>query len=244
VAQEFVTSKSGVDAQSIKVWGVGTVTVGDYTGGDVTGNDHVDTSVTLTLNTRKYFKENVEKIDSQESAIDMLGAIIPVGAQNMAVEVSADIWTELATTANEVTGVALDETNVTTQIRAMRTKLNVLGAPKAGRKLAIPSEVGALLAGKVSTLGSDMSATEAVKEGYIGRFAGFDVYEDDTLPFDVDTWTLIASHPRGAALGISYDELKIDAIPGQFYDSALGLINYGVKLVEPKFVVKSECTIA
>jgi hypothetical protein len=244
VSRAFVTAKSGVKAESIKIWGVGSVTVADYAGGVITGTDHVDTSVLLTLNKAKYFRQNVEKIDNDQSAINVLSSIIPVGAYELASVIDKDTFAELATTTNTVPTVALDETNVAKWVRAMGVKLTKQGAPRVGRALAVNAEIAALLAGKVSDSGNDAMSGTAQAEGFVGRFAGFDIYESENIPVSGLNITAIASVPRSTALGLGFNQLGIDAIPGQFFDAALGLVSYGLKLVQNDYVCKSVVTIA
>jgi len=245
VSGAFLTTKTGIKAESLKIWGVGAVTVGDYVGGDVAGADHVDTSVTLTLDKHKFFKENVERVDSEESAINVLGAILPEGAYGIADAIDKDVFTALTATTNLVTAIALDETNILEWIGSMGTKLTNLGAPKAGRRLAISPEVSALLAIVGLGKGSDTIATEAGKEYFITRFGGFDIYESTNLVDGATTGKFaIATTQRCGALGIGYNELGIEAVSGQFYDCAKGLTAYGVKLSQPKFCVKSDVSLA
>jgi len=244
VGGAFLRTQSGVNAESIKVWGVGSVTVGDYTGGDVEGNTHVDTSVLLTLDKAKYFKENVERIDNAESAINVLSAIIPEGAYGIADAIDQDIFTELANTTTTATATTIDETNILEWIGSMGVALTNAGAPKAGRRLAITPEVASFLAITGVNLGSDSLATEFGREYFVGRFGGFDIYESVNLADATNGKWAIASVERCGALGLGYNELGIEQVSGQFYDTAKGLTAYGVKMVKDDYVVKSDISVA
>lgn len=246
VAGAFLTTKEEVNAESIKIWGVGAVTVGDYTGGDVAGNDHVDSSVLLTLDDAKYFKENVERIDSEEAALNILPGIIEAGAYGIADQIDQACFTELSATTNVAVGTftALDATTVKSMVSAMGTKLTRSGAPKTGRKLAITPEVSALLAEAGIATGSNEIATEAGREGFVTRFGGFDIYETVNLADATTGSWAIASVPRGGALGLGYNELDVEPVSGQFYDTAKGLTAFGVKLVKNEYVVKADIDVA
>ena len=243
VADAFVTTKTAVDAESIKVWGIGSVTVGDYTGGDVAGVDHVDTSVLLTLDEAKYFKERVEKIDNEQSALDILPAILTQGGYEIGQAIDGDVFTALATTTSIVPTIALDASNVVSFIGSMSVKLTNAGAPRLGRALALTPEIVALLAEANITLNTT-TAEEATKEGFIGRFYGFDIYETTNLPAGATGTEVIASVARGGALGLGFNELAIEDVTGQFYTVAKGLTNYGVKLVKDAYVAKCDATLA
>lgn len=245
VGSQFLTTKTGIKAESIKIWGLGDVTVGDYAGGTITGTSHTDASVTLLMDKHKYFRQNVERVDSEQAAIDVLSSILPVGAFNIADAIDKDIFTELSTTTNIVPAVTLDETNILDWIASMGTKLTRLGAPKIGRKLAISPEAAALLAIVGFGKESEVIATEAGREFFITRLAGFDIYESVNLKAGATTgFFAIAAVQSCGALGVSYNELGTEPVSGQFFDCAKGLTAYGIKLAQPKFAVKSDIIVA
>lgn len=238
VARAFVTEKSEVKADSIKVYGVGTVTINDYTGGTVTPTAHVDTSILLTLDKAKEFNEYVEDIDSYESALNILPGIIEAGSFGIAEEIDKDVFTELATTTNGVADPVLDASNIVEWIGDLGTALTNLKAPKKGRALALSPEMINVLNQANIQLNTSTAEAAAV-EGFVGRFGGFDIYETIN-----SGQTAIAAVRRGAALGLGFNDLQVEHIAGQHYTVATGLVAYGVKLVQPSYVVKSTVTFA
>ena len=245
VAANFVRTKIVMGAESIKIWGVGTVTVGDYAGGTVAGTAHTDTSVVLTLDKAKYFKENIEKIDNAQAAVDILTPVLQEGAYGIASQIDKDTFTELANTTTSVAAnTAADETNIVATILAMKTALTNAGAPMEGRRLAISPEVSAILAEANLTLNTG-SAEEATRNGWVGKFGGFDIYETVNLPDGATTGKIcIASVERGGCLGVGFNELKAEEVSGQFFWAAMGLSNYGNQLVKNEYVVKCDITPA
>lgn len=240
VGQAMVTTKEVMDADSVKVWGVGDVTVGDYTGGTITPNAHADTSVVLTLDNAKYFAERVEKIDDEEAALNILPRIIENGSYSIADAIDSSIFAELATSTNDAGAYTLDSTNILGFIRDMSVALSNANAPKIGRKLAITPEASAYLAEALGDSGSNEIATEAGRMGYVRTFAGFDIYETNNLADATTGKWAIASVDRGVALGLGYNDLDVEDIPGQFYSVAKGLTAYGVKLVKDSYVFKAD----
>ena len=239
VADEFVITKSAVKADSIKIWGVGSVTINDYTGGTVTPTAHVDTSVLLTLDKAKDFNESVEKIDTEQSALDVLPGIIEAGSYGLASAIDTDVFVELATTTKTVANPVLDSTNVSEWIGDIATKMTNEGAPRSGRKLALTPEMINIL-NQANITYNTSTAEQAAVEGFIGRALGFDIYESVNLP----ALTAIAAVARGGALGLGFNDLDVENIPGQHFAVAKGLINYGVQLVKEEYVVKSTVTLA
>jgi hypothetical protein len=238
VSRNFVIEKSEVKAESIKIWGVGAVTINDYTGGVVTPTAHVDTSVLLTLDKAKDFNQSVEKIDSEQSALDVLPGIIEAGSYGLANAIDTDVFTMLATTTKLVADPVLDATNVVEWIGDLATELTNNGAPREGRKLSFSPEMVNVL-NQAAVVLNVTAAEAAAREGFIGRFGGFDIFETIN-----SGQTAIGAVARGAALGLGFNDLDIENIPGQHFAVAKGLINYGTKLVKEEYVVKSTVTFA
>ena len=232
--------KTGIDAKSIKIWGLGDVTVGDYTGGDVAGADFGSTSVDLELPTMKYFKEKVENVDNYQSAVPVLQAILPIGATAIATAIDAINFAAIVAGAGTtVDGLLLDETNVDAFIGEVGQALDVKDVPAEGRALTINPELKKLIA--LANLDrSTASAEEASRKGFVGEYLGFKIYVSNNLPAGKYT----AAHPRGTATGIGWNEMKIDEVSGQFYAAAMGLTNSGVKVIKGDMIVTGDVTFA
>lgn len=331
VSGNFVITKTDVNAESIKIWGVGTVNIDDYTGGDVSGVFHTDNEVLLTLDKAKYFKEKIENIDTKQAAINILTPVLQEGAYQIAAQIDRDVFAMLAGTTTIVPATVLDASNILSWLGSMRSTLTNKGAPVAGRRLAVSPEIAGLLAEVGYGKGSDSIATEGGREFFITRLGGFDIYESVNLVGtgvteativdagagtftpgthditqgtdfttngtgtglvinvttdatgittvnsittagtghkvgDVITVTQvnsvafdtaavlsitnagvqsIGSVPRGGALGIALNDLHVEPrVSGQFYGAAMGLTNYGTKLVKDEYVVRSDTSVA
>ncbi len=240
VAGAFVTTKTDAKAKEIKIWGLGDVATADWDGGRLTATAHTNSSVDLSMNLGKSFAQDVQRVDNESSALDVIPGVLETGAYQIAKDIDTAVFAELATTTTTGTAVALDLTNIKGFVREMGVKLSEAGAPKAGRVLALTPEAAGLLAEVVGTLGSDSAATEAVREGFVGRYGGFDIFETNNLDdATVGKWA-IASVPTGAALGIGYTEVGVDKVPGSPVDVAWGATQFGTKLVKAAFVVKAD----
>lgn len=240
VSGASTTLKTGIDAKSIKIWGLGNVTVGDYTGGDVAGTDFGDTSVDLVLDTAKYFKEKVENIDTYEAAVPVLKAILPIGAQAIGSAIDALNFAAMVAGAGQtVDGLLLDATNVDDFIGDIGVALDEDDVPTEGRVLTVSPAVAKLIA--IANLDRNTSsAEEASRNGFLGQYLGFTIYKSNNLP----AGKYVAAHPRGTAAGIGWNEMKIDEVSGQFYAAAMGLTASGVKVVEGKMIATGDVTLA
>jgi len=245
VATAMLTTETGLKTKSIKVWGVGAVAISDYTGGRITNqHNYTNTSVDLVLDQAKSFSEDISRLENEASAINVLPGVLEAGAQGIAESIDAFAFAQLATTTEEVATIVLDETNAIDWLLSMKTKLTKLGAPTLGRKLAVTPEAGAIFSKVISASGSDSLATEAGLNGAVGHYGGFDIYESDFLADGANGKYAIASVQRGGALGIGFNELGVDAIPGSPIDNAWTVVQYGCEVVQPKFIVKSDIKTA
>ncbi len=246
VGQNFLNVETVMDAESIKIWGVGDVAVADYTGSAVT-TDATDTSVILKLDQAKYFQKAVDRIDNAQSAIKILSSVLEKGAISTADAIDQYLFSVLGGTTQSITDTALDETNVIKWVSDMSVKLSELGAPKMNRKLAVSPAVGALLAQAGMKIQSDNIATEAGRVGFIGRFYNFDIYETLNLADGASgagAKLAVATVPEAGYLGIGYQEYELTRPAEGFKDIAKGLANYGAILSQGKFAVKGDFTIA
>jgi len=236
VSSNFVTSETVLDAASVKIPGIVDFNVSDYTG-TVSITDATDTSVLLTLDQAKYFAKQIDKVDNAQSAVKVIGKILDRGAYATAAAIDTYVFDILGSATNTVTATTVDETDVIEWVLAMGTKLSTLGAPLNGRKLAISPEVKAKLA-QANIVLNTTSAEEASREGYVGRFGGFDIYESLNLKAGATTGKFaVATVEDAAVLGIGYQQYDVSEPDHLFKYLAKGLANYGAKIVQPAYVV-------
>lgn len=179
VAAFFVNLNTVKDALSIKVPGVGEVEVNKYTGTAVT-TAATDESKVLVLDQSDYFQKSIDKVDNEQSAVKIIGKVLTKGAEAMAEVIDRFLFETLAGALNSIPGVALSDTNITTFISNMGVKLTNLKAPKKGRRITLTPEAAALLA-EANISFNTSTAEEAAREGFVGRYGGFDIFESVNL---------------------------------------------------------------
>jgi len=211
VATFFLNLNTVKDAESIKIPGVGDVKTNKYTGEAVT-TAATDESKLLVLDNADYFQKSIDKVDNEQSAIKIINKVLSKGASSMAEVIDKFFFKILAGALNSVSGVALSDTNITTFIASMSVKLTKLKASKKGRRLTLTPEAAALLS-EANVAFNTSTAEEAAREGFVGRFGGFDIFESINLfspDFDVlnetdiptaDTLVVINSGYAGVSSG-------------------------------------------
>jgi len=246
VATNFVTMETIMDAESVKIWGVGAISTTPYSG-SVTVTDAVDTSVTLALNESRYFAKQIDKIDNAQSAVKIISTVLQRGAEATADDIDKHIFSVLATTTNTINTsgeLTLTASNVVQWVLDLGVKLDNLKAPTRGRVLAVSPEIGAVLT-TANLAFQTSTAEEAAKTGFVGVFGGFSIYKSVNLAVGnvATSRVCIATVPEGTYAGIGFQEYEIvDPKPG-FKWVAQGLANYDAKIAQPLFVVKSDAKV-
>lgn len=246
VARSVFPTVSIMDAESIKIPGLGAVPVSDYTGAAPTATDQTDTSVILTLDQAKYFLQRIDKIDDAQAAVKILAKVLSAGAYEIANAIDEYVFGEAANTPNTITAnAALDETNIAKWISDFGVKLSSLKAPKMGRKLVVSPEISAVIARANLTL-QTTTAEEAAREGFVGRFGGFDIFESLNLKDGAGAGEkrCIASVGDSVVAGIGYSEFGAGEKIDDFKDYVKGLTNYGAKIIQSAYVVSGDGAVA
>jgi len=246
VASNFVRINTGLSGlSSYKIPGITAPTTGAYTGADFVPTAAADTSVIVTLDKSRYFANTVDKVDNEQAAVGVIENVLRLGVEQLAkdIDIATFLTLSATTNANAVTGTALDATNVVGWILGFGTKLDELDAPLDGRKLAITPAIAALLAEKNLAF-QTTTAEEAARTGFVGRFGGFDIFKTNNLPAAVTGKYAIATAPNGAELGIGFQEASVIEMENNFKWLAKGLVNYGSKISQAAFVVKSDAELA
>jgi hypothetical protein len=119
----------------------------------------------------------------------------------------------------------------------LRTMLSTGKAPQSGRfVVAPPWFVGELLNdNKIIATGS-FAAEDRLQNGFIGRAAGFDIYESNNLPVEANgtAHRIIAGHPWATSYVQSVLNLVSYRHPKWPADDAVfGLLVFGGKVVRP-----------
>lgn len=162
-----------------------------------------DTQQTITVAQAKYFGIQVDDIDKRQGLPGFVEAAVTNAARSMAE--ATDTYVVGKMTAGVPSGNALADGNVTDPSDAydllvsLRTILQRGKAPASGRWVVVPPEVYALLLKDDRFIRQDASGTtEGLRNGQVGRAAGFDVVESNTVPFTgtgaATKYTVLAGH--------------------------------------------------
>lgn len=231
---------------TVRITSISRPTVGTYTPNQttITPEELTDAQRTLVVDQAKYFAFKVDDVDRRQA----LGDVMPQAMREAAYAVAdtvdqyvANLYTGVQS-ANVLgsTGSPIDTYTTPTDayddvLVPLRTKLTKANVPTAGRFVVVSPEFYASLLLDSRFIKADESGTtEGLRNGFVGRAAGFDILESNNTPNPSgDTQVIIAG--TNAAISFAEQISKTEAYrpESSFSDAIKGLTLYGAKLVRP-----------
>ena len=223
---------------SYKVPSVGTINIGNYTGADIALQDVTDTGITITVDQAKYFNINLDMVDTEQQAKDLLPIFTQEAAYSLASAQDAYIASVLDAGAGIDNTVAfgtsacvgIDESTIIDFIAEVKNAMDAANAPKIGRYLVLPSYAETALA-NANVVTASTTSEEARGNGFMRNFFGFDIYMSGNLVTANSQTKVIAGINRSAALVQSVQALEFYKPELRFSSAAKGLNVYGAKVL-------------
>lgn len=247
----------------VKINTISDITIRSYSAGTpITVEDLTTTGQNLEIDQAKYFAFAVEDIDATQAAGDLVdtatqrasyGLVDSADAFILGKIAAAGIASNKPTVGSESVPVTLTSSNVYEKIVALRTLLDKQNVPTQGRSVVVSPDVYALLLLDERFAKNDVTAGDVTLNGYVGRVAGFDVYESNNCVSH--TYTPVGG---GAAVvstiitaqhidATTYAEqiVKTEAFrpEGKFADAVKGLHVYGAKVINADGIAAMFATV-
>lgn len=214
------------EGNTVKITGATTPTIGTYSGTS-TAEALSDSTVSLSINQKKYFAFKVDDVDKVQAAgtFDQWA-----NAAGRALAEDSETYVIAQMIAN---GTVNTPSSITTgdtakaAIRLLRTKLSTAKVPAAGRYCVVNSAMAdLLLAGlsDASQLGNDASG---IRNGVIGRLYGMTIVE--SALFSETKASAIAYHQDFVSYVSQLDSVEALRDTSSFSDIIRGLHVYGSK---------------
>ncbi len=234
---------------------IGAVTVKDFTRNtDIAAPDALSTTdQTLTISQSKYFNFQLDDADAAQAAGDIMDKAMQRSAY--ALNDAADkyllgVLADGADPANVVgatAAVALTKENIYENIVKLRTLLDKQNVPTAGRTLVIPPEAYALILQDERFTGNGgAKAEEAARNGFVGKIAGFEIYESNncksTTASSTTTYVITAQVRTACTYAEQIVNVEAYRPEKRFADAVKGLHLYGAKVTDGKQIAALKCT--
>jgi len=240
---------------TVRITSVGRPTISTYVPNStvITPEQVNDSQRTLVVDQSKYYAFAVDDIDARQAK----GNVIPQSMNEAAYGVAdvldqyiASFYTGIQT-ANQLGSITVNSATTPTDVYdkvliPIRTKLKKANVPSAGRSIAVTPEMyGCLLRDSRFIKANESGGTEGLRNGVVGRAAGFDIVETNNAPNTTGSEYAILA---GVNSSITFAEQvnKIEAYRPQssFSDAVKGLVLYGAKLVRPDSLASALVTVS
>jgi hypothetical protein len=232
--------------QSVRIVTVGDPSVFPYKSGDTINYEDIDTAGTdLLIDQGDAFAFKLDDVDKAQVAVSPMQATTLKAAQKLADKADAfvaSLYTGVApsnvvgTTGAPITLLATPTDAWDKVLIPLRTKLNRANVPTQGRYVIVsPEFTGALLRDDRFDRVDASGSSEGLRNGMVGRAAGFDVLESNVTPVPTGSVQVIqAGYPGAITYADQILETEALRLESTIADAVRGLHVYGSKLLRPE----------
>lgn len=230
---------------------IGDPTIANYAAGDtLTYEDLSDSGQTMPIDQAQKFSFKVDDIDKRQAVNG--GAVMAEAMSRAAYKLADTVDQYIAglytgvDAANAITTTAVTTGDIAyTQLVALRTKLSQANVPMEGRYAIVPPWYYGLLLNNDKFVRQDASGTtDGLRNGIVGRAAGFDVYEsNNVINVTGDDYIVQAGVPMAISYADQITETEALRLQTTFADAVRGLHVYGAKLVRSNAIATLTASI-
>lgn len=219
---------------------------------DISWDLLTDADRALVVDQADYFAFTVDDVDRRQAQAGFVDAASRGAGVNLALEadeyVAGVMYAAVNQTANDLGAITVDISDNNAYgalFVAMRTVLTRDKVPFSDRWIIIPPEVSAAILQDSRFVNASASGTDqTLREGFLGRIAGFDVYESNvTHAATAGTYHVIAGHPMAVTFADQISETEAIRLQNQFGDGIRGLHLYGAKAIYPEALALASVTV-
>ena len=236
-------------AKSVRIVGVGSVTVKDYTqNSDMDDPDTVlDTSLEMTIDYDKYFNFKVSNKDQAQTKIDIMGENNKEAAyaiRDAIDSVIASLYTDASAsnligtdaapkTPNLTQG---DASNIYNLIEDCGVALSESKVPLEGRWMIVPPRFAGLIRKDLKlTAAAPQIAQPGMLNGSITRLGGFPIMESHNVPNTAGAkYKIMFGTSKAITFASQVNDVRIMDMEKQFAKKVDGEYVFGCKVVRPE----------
>lgn len=234
---------------TVRITSVSRPAVGNYVPGTtvITPEKLTTGQRTLVVDQSKYWAFSIDDVDARQAKGGLVPQAMSEAAYALADTVDqyvAGLYTQIQT-ANflNVQGSPIDTYTTPTDaydkvLVPLRTRLTKASVPTAGRYAIVSAEFYAsLLLDSRFIKVNESGTSDGLRNGMVGRAAGFDVYESNAC-VNVTGTSYIVQAGTNAAISFADQIVETEALrlQGTFADAVRGLHVWGAKLVRPDYM--------
>lgn len=232
---------------SVKINSIGRVTISDYT----KNTDHAapetltDAQRTLSITEQKMFNFQIDSIDAAQQKPKVMDEAMREAAYALAKTtdsfvagkyVDADAGNAVGSDAAPIGGFLASPNDFYDKVLVpLKVNLDNADVPDAGRYCVVPPFAeGALIRDSRFVSGGTALNVENLRNGQIGRAAGFDILKSNQVPNTASAkYKVLAGVPMAISFANQIEEVRAYEPEKRFGEAVKGLHVYGAKVVRP-----------
>lgn len=210
-----------------------------------------DVGDTLVVDQSNYFAFKVDDIDSRQAKSGFRDSVSQGGGYKLAATADTYISTAMSNAVPE--GNTLDPVSINVSSNAstaaaaayetlvrLRAALRDDETPDEGRWCVVSPEFYSVLLLDPRFVSADAAGTTAgLRNGQVGRAAGFDVIESTRAPAN----TVLAGHAMATTYAEQITKVEAVRLESAFADGLRGLHLFGAKVIRPEQLAKVAATV-
>jgi N4-gp56 family major capsid protein len=210
-----------------------------------------DSQRTLVVDQSKFFAVAIDDVDARQAKGGVLQQTIDEAAFGFADTVDqyiASYYTSIQA-ANQLGSISVSQATPNDAydkvLVPLRTRLTKANVPTQGRTVAVtPDLYGCLLRDSRFIKVNESGATDGLRNGIVGRAAGFDIVESNNAPNTTgNEFATIAGNNRAITFAEQINKTEAYRPQSSFSDAVKGLILFGAKNVRPDSLASALVTV-
>ena len=217
------------------------ISTGDYTpGSDITIETPTSSQQELSIDQATYFAFEVDDVYRVQANVDLMDPYLQEA--NYAVQDGLDQYIMGQYTSagadNVITKEALTSGNIYAKLVEAKKLLSQQSVPKSGRWAVLSPDEIALLEDNERFTHATAMGDQTLRSGFVGRAAGFDVFESNNTVTANDGTDDVRHLPFGhigaITFAMQFSEIESQRRESRFADLVKGLVLYGSQVVKPE----------
>jgi hypothetical protein len=229
---------------TVRVASIGSVSVSDYVRNtDIAAPEELkDASAVILIDQQKYFHFGIDDVDKAQSFVDPMNVAMDEAAFSLMEVADSYVATKMlagASAANAIgtdgAPIAITSANAYDYLVDLGVKMSIARTPRGGRWIIVPPGFVGYLLKDSRFLNATETGNTIRSNGLVGRVAGFDIIESNTVPVvGGNKYKIIAG--TSAAFTFAQQVRKVEAYRPErrFGDAVKGLHVYGGKVIRPE----------
>lgn len=227
---------------TVKINRPSSISVGTYNvGSDISFATPTSAQTTFSIDQQKYIAFTVDDVRKRQANVELMRPYTEEASYALSDTVDQFIFGKYTAAGDNVTKATYTSSTIWGGLVSVKQKLSEANVPSQGRWIALsPAEIALLEQSSEFQRASDLG-DQTSRNGFVGRAAGFDVYETNNLTTANDGSHNVKHCMAGTNSAITFamqlTQMESGRHENKFADFVKGLLLYGAAVPKPAALV-------